>query len=291
MSAQRRSWSGDEGIALIMAMFMVLVVSLLGAALVATGRTETLSSLNYKSLSQARYGAESGLHSAANYLIWTYVPPGTDAADPLVNYDTTVSPVLYNNQPVVLSTTVAQSNYPVAAKRNAFADASHGTLEMSTSHAAFTATAKLMSMKQFTDAYSGLPVTIQTWEITGTGTLLGAGNANVQVTAVIERQPVPAFKYAAFSTYPGCDSMQFGGGGSTDSYNSNTLGAGAPAVDPNGGNVGTNGNLGLNGGAVINGKLFTPRKGIGGCTANNVTAETVAGNGSTVTGDQCQPFP
>src|ERR1044071_115453 len=113
MSAQRRSWAGEEGIALILAMFMVLVVSLLGAALVATGRTETLSSLNYKSLSQARYAAESGLHSAANYLIYSYVAPGTDAGDPINVYDMTVSPVTYNNQPVVLSTTVAESNYPV----------------------------------------------------------------------------------------------------------------------------------------------------------------------------------
>src|SRR6185369_5090486 len=31
----------------------------------------------------------------------------------------------------------------------------------------------------------------------------------------------------------------------------------------------------------------TPRSGVGGCTANNVTAETLIGNGSTVTGDGC----
>ena len=292
MASQRRSWSGEEGIALILAMFMVLVVSLLGAALVATGRTETLSSLNYKSMSQARYAAESGLHRAANYLIHTYAPPGTDAGDPIGVYNRTVSPVTYNGRPVVLSTTVANSNYPVDAKKTAFAAASHGTLEMSTSHADYTATARLLSMKQFTDAYGGMLVTIQTWEITGSGNLNGAGDANVQVTAVIEKQPVPAFRYAAFSTYPGCSSMQFGGGGTTNSYNSGAaLVAGAPVVSDNGGNVGSNGNLSLNGGAVVNGKLSTPRSGVGGCSANNVTAETIAGNGSIVTGDGCLPLP
>jgi len=292
MSAQRRSWSGEEGIALILAMFMVLVVSLLGAALVSTGRTETLSSLNYKSLSQARYAAESGLHSAANYLIHTYVAPGNDAGDALANYNMTVSPVTYNGRPVVLSTTVANSNYPIEAKKTAFANNSHGTLEMSTSHADYTATARLLSMKTFIDAYGGLPVTLQTWEITGSGNLDGAGDADVQVTAIIEKQTVPAFRYAAFSTYPGCSSLQFGGGGTTNSYSSTAaLGAnGKPVQSNTGGNVGTNGNLSVQGNAVINGKLSTPRGGVGGCTANNVTAETVVGQG-TVTGEGCQPQP
>src|SRR5204863_6523596 len=145
------------------------VVSLLGAALVTTGRTETLSSLNYKSMSQARYAAESGLHSAANYLIFTYVAPGMDAGDPIGVFNRTVSPVTYNGRPVVLSTTVANSNYPIDAKKTAFAANSHGTLQMSTSHADYTATARLLSMKQFVDAYAGTPVTIQTWEITGSG--------------------------------------------------------------------------------------------------------------------------
>jgi len=293
MSTQRRSWAGEEGIALILAMFMVLVVSLLGAALTTTGRTETLSSLNYKSLSQARYAAESGLHSATNFLLYSYVPPGTDAGDPINVFDTTVSPVKYNGADVVLSTTAANSNYPIEAKKNAFAAANlPGKLEMSTSHAAYTATARLMSMKRFLDSYAGGFVTVQTWEITGGGSLEGAGNANVQVTAIIERQSVPAFRYAAFSTYPGCNSMQFGGGGSTNSYNStDALVGGVPVQSASGGNVGSNGNLSLNGGAVVNGTLSTPRSGVGGCQANNVTAETIAGNGSVVTGDGCAPLP
>jgi type II secretory pathway component PulK len=90
--------------ALVLAMFMVLVLSLLGASLATVGRTETLSSLNYKTMSQARYAAESGLHTAANYLIHTYQAPGVDAADQLANYDMTVSPVTYNNNPVILTT-------------------------------------------------------------------------------------------------------------------------------------------------------------------------------------------
>ena len=144
--ATRRSCSSEEGVALILAMFMVLIVSLLGASLATVGRTETMSSLNYKTMSQARYGAESGLHSAANYLIHTYVPPGVDAGDSLLSYKTDVSPVLYKNKPVVLTTVKgANSNYPVAAKETAFTDNAYGELEMSGSVTTYSATATLLS--------------------------------------------------------------------------------------------------------------------------------------------------
>ena len=281
MQPFRRSWARDDGIALVLAMFMVLVVSMLGASLVGVGRSETLSSLNYKTLSQARYAAESGLNSATNYLLFTYTAPGNDAADPInvfVYEDT--SPVMYNGAPVVLSSDVNDSNYPIAAKKDAFADAAKNELTMGTSKAAFTATATLLSMRRFTDAITLSDVTIQTWEITGTGTLDGAGAANVEVTAIIEKQAVPTFRYAAFATAKGCQALTFGGGGTTDSYDSTSaLAAGEPVMSDSGGNVGTNGSLDAGGNnTTINGTLSTPRSGVGDCTANNVTALDIAGN-------------
>ncbi|HET9268359.1 MAG TPA: pilus assembly PilX N-terminal domain-containing protein [Vicinamibacterales bacterium] len=284
--SNRRSWSGEEGIALVLAMFMVLVVSLLGASLATVGRTETMSSLNYKTMSQARYAAESGLHTAANYLIHTYVAPGVDAGDPLAGvYDTSVSPVTYNNEPVILTTAAGEaSNYPVDAKVDAFEENAHGELMMSNSKTAYTARARLLSMRQFPDAYSGGNITIQTWEITGIGKIKGAGAAAVEVSAIIETQAVPAYRYAAFATKNGCAAMSFAGGGSTDSYNSGAaLGAGGtPVISNTDGDVGTNGNLDENGGAgtIVNGTLSTPRGGVGNCTENNVTALTIAGKAS-----------
>ena len=280
----RRSWSSEEGIALVLAMFMVLVVSLLGASLATVGRTETLSSLNYKTMSQARYAAESGLHTAANYLIHTYQAPGVDAGDQLANYNMTVSPVTYNNRPVILTTAAgAASNYPVNAKIDAFEDNAAGTLMMSNSTTAYSATARLLSMRQFPDAYSGGNITIQTWEITGIGRIQGAGAAAVQVSAIIETQAVPAYRYAAFATKSGCAAMSFAGGGSTDSYSSTAaLVGGKPAISNTDGDVGTNGNLDENGGpgTIVNGTLSTPRGGVGACTANNVTALTISGKAS-----------
>jgi hypothetical protein len=283
-AAESRS-SSERGAALI----MVLIVSVLCAALSSVGRAETMSSLNYKTMSQARYGAESGLHSAVNHLLYTYTAPG-DVGDPLATYDLTKSPVEWNNADVVISTDPGvASNYPVAAKIDAFnnvnAAGALGTLQMNNGTVGYTARARLLSMRQISDAYSGLPTTIQTWEVTGVGRILGAGSADVEVMAIVERQTVPAFRYAAFATHPGCDALNFGGGATTNSYDSSAaLVAGVPVLSASGGNVGTNGNLHEIGNTTtINGTLSTPRSGVGNCTANNVTALTVNGN-ATVTG-------
>src|SRR5262245_52769980 len=89
--ASSMTWRNEEGIAIITALFLTLILSLIGSSLIVVARSETLSSLNYKTMSQARYGAESGVHAAANHLLHTYVPPGTPA-DPLTSYDMTVRP-------------------------------------------------------------------------------------------------------------------------------------------------------------------------------------------------------
>jgi hypothetical protein len=262
-------------------MFMVLVVSLIGASLATVGRTETLSSLNYKTMSQARYAAESGLHGAANYLIHVYVPPGADAADPVTGvYDLTKSPVEYNGDPVVLTTAEgAESNYPIKNKVTTFEADAAGDLAMSNTKASYTATATLLSMRRFTDAYSGGQVTIQTWQITGIGQIKGAGAADVEVSAIIETQRVPAYRYAAFATFDGCDAMTFGGGGQSDSYDSSKLVGGNAVTSKSDGNVGTNGGLTMNGATktTIYGTLSTPRTGVGNCTDASITALDISG--------------
>ena len=272
----------ERGVALVLAMFMVLIASIVGVSLVTTGRTQAISSLNYRSMSQARYAAESGLHSAANYLLNSYTAPGEDGADPLGAYVTTApTAVTYNGGAVVLSSDAGvASNYPVAAKPNGFSAASTGTLAINGSPVAYSARARLISMRQFNDAYAGVPATIQSWEITGVGRLNGVSAAEVEVSATVERQTVPAFRYAAFATFNGCEALRFGGGGTTDSYDSSVpLVGGLPPRDPNGGHVGTNGNLEAVGSTTtINGTLSTPRSGVGDCTANNVTALDLNGN-------------
>src|SRR5262245_61929570 len=209
--------SNESGIAMIIALFMMLALSVIGATLIAVSTTETNSSFNYRQMSQARYGGESGINEAVNYLLNTYVPP-TKADLDAGPYDLTKSPVQWNNAPVVLSSNAAQSHYPDDGIATAFAAASQGSLDMKNASVAYTTVATLRSMRSLTDAYSKQPVTIQTWEISGSGSIAGPKTALVEVSSVLERQPVPIYGYAAFATFEGCAALSLKGGATTDSY-------------------------------------------------------------------------
>jgi hypothetical protein len=263
-----------------MTLLMMVLVSALAAAMVTVAQSETLSSMSYRTMSQVRYVAESGVHAAANHLLNTYVSPGANVADPLANYDLTVSPVTFGGNPVVLSSDPdVASNYPVAAVRDAFIADSQGTLTVDGRPMAYRARATLVSMRQLTDPFSGAPTTLQTWEITGVGSVDGAASAVVEVASTLERQPVPLYSYAAFATYDGCSALSFAGGATVKSYDSGApLVNGSPVISNSDGNVGTNGNLhGVGNPTTIYGTLSTPRAGVGNCTTNNVTAATTSG--------------
>ena len=289
--------SGEQGIALVMALLMVLAVSVLTSSLVMVARSEAMSSVSYTSMSQVRYGAESGIHRAANHLMFNYVTPtAASATDPLANFDMTGSPVRYNGRPVVLSSNPDfASNYPVPAVINAFVQNSVGNLNVSAAgvlNVGYNARATLMSMTIVTDYYTQQPITLQKWQIIGAGRMAGSGASLVEVEASIERQPVPVFAYAAFATWNGCSALNFTGGATTHSYDSAALVGGAAVLSNSGGNVGTNGNLDGNGGTTdINGTLSTPRGGVGNCTANNVTASTIQGWGTVSEGLITLPQP
>lgn len=279
--------SNERGIAMLLALFMSLALSVLGTSLMFVSRAETLSSHNYRLMSQSRYGAESGIHHAANFLMKDYaVPTTTSATDPwgayTFNADGTVTLSVGGvAKPIVLSTNPAiPSNYPSAAVRNAFEAAVKGSLNVNDGTVDYNAVATLVSMRKFPDAMNpGLDSVVQTWEITGHGEITGATPAQVEVSTVFEQQKVTVYPYAAFATSNGCGALDFAGGAITDSYNSAAaLQGGKPVLANNTGNVGTNGNLEGNGNpTTINGSLSTPRSGVGNCTANNVTATTVAG--------------
>lgn len=285
----RQARNSEQGMAIILALFMMLAMTVLGTSLMFVSKTETLSSHNYRLMSQARYGAESGIHTAANYLLsgtYSAAAPGiTGSGDPLANYVTTVSPVTYNGAPVVLSWDSSASNYPITAVKTAFAAAAQGTLDVKDAPVTYKARATLKSMRQISDAFTGSLITLQTWDVTAEGSITGARNATVEVSSLIERQTTPVYAYAAFATDNGCAALSFAGGATTNSYDSQAaLSSGLPVVGNYGGNVGSNGNLTEVGNTtVVQGSLSTPRQGVGACTANNVTAQTTSG-GATVSG-------
>jgi hypothetical protein len=281
MSA-RSLHSDERGIALVLALFMTMIVSALAASMVYVARTETLSSQSYTTMAHARYGAESGLAAATNYILSTpyaVTAPGT-GVDPLTNYDTNFSPVRRANAAVVLNT-AGGSNYPVNAVVTAFGTAASGTLTVGNGTVSYGARATLLALRRITDSMSGNTETLQKWEITGWGSRGGVGSSEVEVSAIVERQVVPLYRYAAFATNNGCGALSFSGGATTKSYNSQALNAGNPVALNTDGDVGTNGNLALSGTpTTVNGTLSTPRTGVGSCTANNVTALTVSGQAS-----------
>jgi len=272
----RRVASRDEGIAMVLSLLFMLLLSALGTAMLVLSRSETLSSVNYRMMSQARFGAESGVHKAAHFLLNSYTLPSSSGSDPLSNYNTTVTPVTYNGQPVVLSAmSGTTANYPYSTASAAFASAAQGSLPVGDATVLYTASATLLSMRTVIPYASAAPQTIQTWRLTARGTIEGARSATVEVSAVIERHVLPAFTYGLFATYPGCGALSFSSGNTvTDSYDSSniTLVSGLPVTTPSGGHVGTNGNLTEGGQSVVKGKLSTPRSGVGNCRSGAVTA-------------------
>jgi PilX N-terminal len=281
--------STEKGIALVLALFMVLIMSTLATSLMFVSQTETWSSQNYKLMSQARYGAESGVHKVANYLVWTcgnpaplpapcYNPPSTaNVADPIAAYNATLEPVTWGGNPVVLSNVAANSNYPVAAVKTAFAAVAKGAMNVDNAVVNYTVTARLLAMREITSAYTSKKATLMTWEITSSGTIGGVRRAETEVAAILERPTLPAYSYAAFATNDGCGALNFFGGATTDSYDSKYYAPGPgnppPSTDQWGGNVGTNGNLDENGNPTqVYGSLSTPRSGVGVCSVGNVTA-------------------
>lgn len=288
----------DEGVALVLALCLVLVASVVGASLMLLSQTETYASLNYRTMTQARYAAEAGVHGAVNYLLNAYAPPATDADYGV--FDTSKSPVQWNGAPVVLSSNPAvASNYPVTATVTAFNAAAGGNLGVGGPTVGYQASATMMSMTRFYDYASGVQKVIQTWTITADGTTAGARPATVEVSATLEQQKVAFNMYAFFATNNQCGSLSFSGGEFTDSYDSTQLGnasawsggavgVGVPLTTANNGNAGTNGNLTESGsGTVVHGTLSTPRTGVGKCSSGAIDALSQNG-GATVDGGLVQ---
>ena len=281
----------QKGSALIFALILLLVLSVSGASLMFLAQSETWSGANYKMMTQTRYGAEAGLNAAANYLMFTYVPPATTTG-----FNLNVYPLTNASGNVMLTSVSGQtSNYPDTSVVSAFntatnSSSSGNSLSAGMNTINYSASAQLMSMFQITPFGSTTPTMIQTWQITAHGDIGGVRNGQAEVTAIMEREIAPTFAYAAFATNSGCGALSFTGNGNTDSYDSGGLAlnaSGAATTSPTfqnyGGNVGTNGNQSDSGNNVqINGTLSTPRAGVGACTAGNVTALT--GSSTAITG-------
>ncbi len=125
---------GDSGVALILVLLAILVLTMLAAAMVFSARTETLAGYNYRIATQTEYVARAGVQTALNFLKsanYEPLPPtGFSGTSPYSSYYTiapyqTLPVLLYYTggssvvccgsgatNPVVLGTTSGNSNYP-----------------------------------------------------------------------------------------------------------------------------------------------------------------------------------
>lgn len=274
----------QKGMALVMVIILLVVLSVMATSLMFLSQTETWSSANYRLMTQARYGAEAGLNSAVNYLLNSYTPPATAGSDPLSNYVLNATGVTfegdsvgvtYGGHAVVLNTTSSAANYPYGSTETAFRSAAAGSLTADNTTINYSSHATLLSMVQVTPYGTTTPTTIQTWKVTGDASIAGGASAQIEVSSILEREYSPVFTYAAFATNNGCAAMTFGGGGTTGSYDDTAVVGGVATTSATVGNVGTNGNLVTSGNpTTINGSLSTPRTGVGTCSSSNVTAWT-----------------
>src|SRR4029453_10846818 len=107
MSMNRRS---EQGVALVITMFLMAALSALAVSLMFLSQTETSASRNYKTMSQARYAGEAGMHKALNYLISNAYT--STVSTNYGSFPTNVYPVQFNSADVTLKSDSASSNYP-----------------------------------------------------------------------------------------------------------------------------------------------------------------------------------
>jgi len=272
--------SNQKGSALIFALILVLVLSVMGASLAFLSQSETWGGMNYRLMTQTRYGAEAGVNAAASYIMYQYTMPGTGGPDPITAYTYQgVSPVTVGGNPVYLSSLHGvAANYPVAAVQTAFNAASNNTLSSGNNNVTYSASAELMSMRTVIHCGNSQPLTSQVWKITSHGDIAGGNrNAEAEVTALLETQVVPCYNYAAFATSNGCGAINWSGGGPIGSYDSGNVAAGTQNYD---GNLGSNGNINTAPHTTINGTFSSPDHGVGPCSAG----DALTGNANQVTG-------
>jgi len=106
MNGARQRENSSKGVALILVMLAIVVLSVLAASIVFSARSETYASYNYRTSLQADYVAKAGLQRAINFFDSDkYVPvPPDDSKDKYAVSAYASTPVtLYNakNRPVI----------------------------------------------------------------------------------------------------------------------------------------------------------------------------------------------
>jgi Tfp pilus assembly protein PilX len=254
----------ERGVALILALLLILVMTILAASITFLAQTQTWTALNYRQTTKSRYAAEAGIQRTMNWLNSSSYTVPTD----FTSYDSTKYPVQYNGKPVVLSgVSGVSSNYPDATVQTAFNSVLTNTSLPGITGATFSTYATLLSMSSGSGVswLGGGGGVAQTWQITSQGNISNIRNSQVQVVATYTRTGNTIFTYAVAATGTVCKSIDLSSSSYTDSFNS-AAGTYATTVQNSGANVATNGNMNLSGSAKIKGTFSGLDTSTGNCT-------------------------
>ncbi len=249
----------DRGVALILVMLAVLVLSALVAAMVFSARSETLASYNYKLDTQADYLAKAGIQEALNWFrsqgyqpvlesqASTYYQVTSDGG-PYNLYTANASPVLCssgcssNGSQVQLIGILGSgsTNYPNIANSSgtlvatAFSQAlSNVRVTGNTGNSGtFSVNAVLVNYQTVNSpvcaqSWIAKPCPVETWLITSQGTWTGNSGSSGTIAKTVETAIIqPIFlPYWSDALYGYCSVSMGGSAGTcTDSFNS-ALGA------------------------------------------------------------------
>jgi len=258
----------DRGIALILVLLAMLVLSVLAAAIVFTARSETFASYNYKLDTQADYLAKAGIQRAINWFRSTHYRAITESqantyylvtssGSPFNLFTSNDSPVICksgcpsNNNPVqLIGFGGGSSNFPdinnseSTPREVADAFASDLNSPANTRVTAnadnsgyFNVNAVLLNYETVNVGYQPplTPTPVETWLITSKATWTGGSGSSTRVATAEERaivQPIytPTWGNALYGF---CSvSMQGSSGTCTDAFNSSlgSYGGGNPSV-------------------------------------------------------------
>ncbi|MGA3212169.1 MAG: pilus assembly PilX N-terminal domain-containing protein, partial [Terriglobales bacterium] len=290
LSRRRRPAHRQDGIALVMSLICLLVLSAMAAGLIVSTQLEVWTSSNYRYTTQARYVAEAGAQQAVNWFQehWTPVSTLTNTSD----FNLSTFPAQYvgggSNQNIVYASTGMSitDTYHLfdSTTDTAFLNTLNNVSVPLPSNANFTGTFRVAAQLLSAHHVSGNWLTA--WKIFSQGNVSGS---TVQVVEVVRdvmttgsgTATVPSFNYAIMATSNGCNSVVMtGASGRTNSYNSQAsgnVGNTNPTTLGTGGNVGSDGNISITNGSKVIGNVYSPDYNTG--AAGTYGISNSAGNG------------
>jgi len=292
-----RRRKNQRGVALVMALVVLFVLSVLGAGVMFSTQTEMWNSANLRGTTQARYVAESGVSQGLTWLnsslTWTNIAPVLLSSS--CNYSAipitctlngnSIQLVIGNNVGGVTDTW--GTNLPTVAT-NLGTSYTAGATDFTSQYNGFTAlstnsgtnltnlpngssyklSAQLLQLNQPT---SGL--IRAKWKLISVGTVPGiAGSkSSVEVQEVVENTMYvngsgsgsQMFPAALWATGTGCNTVYLNGGGSLGSYDSTKTTPGTvPANAYTRGDIYSNGNVSISNGYYVGGSLYSSLTGV-----------------------------